>query len=83
MVNPPKKPSKQTDNPIRHTRKREVAKGVVRPNGEIGVVVHLPPEMFQKIRQIAIEEGTSWGEQCRIFLEWGLEESDDETPGPF
>jgi len=73
MVNPPKKPSKQTDNPIRHTRKREVAKGVVRPNGEIGVVVHL----------LAIEEGTSWGEQCRIFLEWGLEESDDETPGPF
>lgn len=58
---------------MRHTQKRPVARGVQRPDGRIGVVVNLDPDTFQDVRARAIREGTSWGEQARTLIEWGLE----------
>lgn len=58
---------------MRHTQKRPVARGVRKGDGTIAVVVHLPDDTFNEVRERAIAEGTSWGEQARTLIEWGLE----------
>ncbi|KKN17941.1 hypothetical protein LCGC14_0960870 [marine sediment metagenome] len=35
--------------------------------------VRFDPETFEEIRRRAIKEGTSFAEQVRILVEWGLE----------
>ena len=55
-----------------HTQKRPVARGVPQPNGMVGAVVYLDPETFKEVRQRAIAEKTSFGEQVRTLVEWGL-----------
>ena len=57
-----------------HTQKRQVAKGVVQPNGTRGIVCYFDPETFEAIRERALRAGTSFGEQVRCLVEWGLEE---------
>lgn len=55
-----------------HTQKRPVAQGV-RKGEYIGVVVRFDPETFEQIRGRALREATSFGEQVRTLIEWGLE----------
>ena len=58
---------------MRHTQKRPVARGVRKANGMVAIVVHFPEDTFQEIRERALAEGTSWSEQARTLVEWGLE----------
>ena len=37
------------------------------------IVIVFPDEMFLKIRARAVEEQTSFAEQVRLLVEWGLE----------
>lgn len=41
------------------------------------IVCIFPDDTFEEIRAIAIEEGTSFAEQVRTLVEWGLEERKD------
>lgn len=55
-----------------HTQKRPVANGVA--YGEyLQAVVRFDPDTFAQVRQRAIDEGTSFGEQIRILVDLGLE----------
>jgi hypothetical protein len=58
-----------------HTRKRPLAKGVKDPRfpDHTQIVVRVEDELFADIRRLAAHQGTSFGEQVRILLEWGLE----------
>lgn len=60
---------------IPHTQKRPVARGAKRPSqpGTSQCVVRLDDETFGQIRERAIREGTSFAEQIRLLVEWGLE----------
>lgn len=58
---------------MRHTQKRPPAVGVAKSDGTKGCVVHFPNETFDQIRERAIREKTSFGEQVRTLVEWGLE----------
>lgn len=55
------------------------ARGVRRSDGTIQAVVKLDPDTFEAVRQRAVREETSFAEQVRILLEWGLE---DDQPEP-
>lgn len=59
----------------RHTQKRTVARGVPDPRypGRVQAVVSFDAEDFETIRPRAIKHGTSFAEQVRILVEWGLE----------
>lgn len=59
----------------RHTQKRPVAKGVKDPRfpEHTQIVVRVEDELFEEVRQRAILGGTSFSEQVRILIEWGLE----------
>lgn len=63
-----------------HTQKRSVAKGVRHKDGTLGVVCRFDDETFAVIRQRAIDERTSFGEQIRILIEWGLEAAETGQP---
>jgi hypothetical protein len=53
---------------------RALAKGCrTRARDRPQVVVRLDDEMFEEVRQRAEREKTSFGEQVRILVEWGLE----------
>lgn len=58
-----------------HTRKRPIARGCRDPRfpGYLGIVVRLDEETFQQVRDLAERRGTSFGEQVRTLIEWGLE----------
>ncbi|MBO6858346.1 hypothetical protein [Roseibium sp.] len=60
---------------MRHTQKRPVAKGCIDPKrpGQRKVVLVLDDETFEQIRDMAIKDGTSFAEQIRLLVEWGLE----------
>ncbi|MCG8506197.1 MAG: hypothetical protein MI755_16455 [Sphingomonadales bacterium] len=58
-----------------HTQKRPVARGV-RKDRKLAVVVAFDEETFDAIRQRAISEGTSFGEQVRTLVEWGLDDAE-------
>ena len=60
-----------------HTRKRPVAKGTPHRGGRLGIVVYLDPDVFDSIRKLAEAGDTSFGEQVRILIEWGLEAATD------
>lgn len=58
-----------------HTQKGPVARGVIDPRrpDQAQIVVRVDHETFAEVRAIAIAEGTSFGEQVRTLIEWGLE----------
>ncbi|WP_249696470.1 hypothetical protein [Stappia sp. WLB 29] len=58
-----------------HTQKRPVARGTKDPRfpDHTQVVVRLDDETFAAVRARAVEEGTSFSEQVRLLIEWGLE----------
>lgn len=58
-----------------HTQKRPVARGSkdARFPGLTSVVIRLDDETFAEVRALAIKNGTSFGEQVRTLVEWGLE----------
>jgi hypothetical protein len=64
--------------PHGHTQKRSVARGCRkhRQHGRLGIVCYLDEDTFFAIRKRAVKEHTSFGEQVRILLEWGLEEAE-------
>lgn len=55
-----------TNEPARGCRRRD-AKNVLQ------AVVRFDPDTFEQIRQRAIAEKTSFAEQVRRLVEWGLE----------
>jgi hypothetical protein len=57
------------------SRTQDVARGTrdKRHPGYVSTVVRLDEETFAAIRQRAIAQRTSFGEQVRTLLEWGLE----------
>lgn len=57
------------------TQKRPVARGSKDPRfpDHTQIVVRFDDETFAQIRDRAIREGTSFGEQIRMLVEWGLE----------
>jgi hypothetical protein len=57
------------------TQKRIVARGTQDPRfpGRLQVVVSFDHDDFEVIRQRAIAQNTSFAEQVRILVEWGLE----------
>lgn len=57
----------------KHTQKRPVARGVRKNPGCLQCVVELDDDTFETVRQRAIKQSTSFGEQVRILIEWGLE----------
>lgn len=63
-----------------HTQRRPVARGVVDPRkpGYRAIIVRVEDELFALVRDRAVKHGTSFGEQVRILLEWGLEEAGKE-----
>jgi hypothetical protein len=65
---------------LRHTAKRPVAKGVKDPRfpEHTQIVVRVEDELFAEIRARAEQARTSFGEQVRILLEWGLEAANQE-----
>lgn len=60
---------------MRSTQKRPVARGSKDPRfpEHTQIVVRLDDETFAQIRERAVREGTSFGEQVRTLVEWGLE----------
>ena len=56
----------QMANPARGVQKH--GEGTMRR-----IVVAFPPDTFEEIRQHALRERTSFAEQVRKFVEWGLE----------
>lgn len=42
------------------------------------IYCHFPQEMFDTIRKMAVENNSSFSEQVRTIIEWGLETIDDE-----
>jgi hypothetical protein len=60
---------------IRHTQKRPVAAGAIdrRDPTRRAIAVTFDGDTFDAIRARAIREGTSFGEQVRTLVEWGLE----------
>jgi hypothetical protein len=61
-----------TGGSIRHTQKVPVAVGCMR-KGMLKVVCAFDPETFEQIRNRAIKEGTSFAEQVRTLVEWGID----------
>lgn len=55
------------------TQNRPIAKGMVSRGGMIAVVVRLDPETFEQVRARAVDEKTSFAEQARTLIEWGLD----------
>lgn len=47
--------------------------------GLVKCVVALDPDTFAEVRRRALREGTSFAEQVRLLIEWGL--MADEEPG--
>ena len=62
-------------------RRQPLARGVRNPRhpGKLAVVVHFDDDMFATLRTRALREGTSFGEQVRFMVQWGLE-ADDQEP---
>lgn len=62
-----------------HTAKRPLAKGVKDPRfpEHTQIVVRVEDELFAVIRARAERERTSFSEQIRILLEWGLDAAND------
>lgn len=52
-----------------------VARGHIH-KGRSRVVIAFDDEMFTKVQKLAQCEGTSFAEQVRCLVEWGLEEAD-------
>lgn len=61
--------------PSHHTQTRPVARGVVDPRypERRQTIVSFAADDFEVIRQRAIAQGTSFSEQVRILVTWGLE----------
>ena len=49
-----------------------------RHHGRRSVTIRLDDETFDQINKLALEERTSFGEQVRLLIEWGLMESNAE-----
>lgn len=65
-----------------HTQKREVARGTIDPRRpELRqTIVRMDAETFEEIRERAVREKTSFSEQVRLLLEWGLETAGGHEP---
>lgn len=59
-----------------HTQKREVARGCRHSPNRVGFVCYFDDETADAIRARAIAKQTSFGEQVRLLVEWGLEAAD-------
>lgn len=57
------------------TQTRSVARGSKDSHhpGFVAVVVRLDDETFAEVRDLAVKNGTSFAEQVRTLVEWGLE----------
>lgn len=53
--------------------RKEPARGVLRPCGNIEIGLRMPPDMFEEIRARAKKEGGTVSEIVRTYCEWGLE----------
>lgn len=66
---------------VRHnTQKKPPSAGVSRGHayrGMMRTVVAFDPETHESIRSRAIKEGTSFAEQVRVLIEWGLMNDDE------
>ena len=62
---------------VKRTLRRSIAKGSKDPRfpDHTQIVVRIEDETFAEIRALAVAQNTSFGEQVRILLEWGLMEA--------
>jgi hypothetical protein len=58
------------------TRHRQPARGSIKTPGSRRIVVQFDDETFGEIRRRAEAEGSSFAEQVRTLVEWGLEENE-------
>lgn len=54
-------------------QKRKVGAGVARKTGRRGIVVEFDVDTFAQVRERALANDTSFAEQVRTLVEWGLE----------
>lgn len=54
------------------------AHGAPVPGGKRQVVVTMDTDQFEEVRARAVTEGTSFAEQIRNLIEWGLESVRDD-----
>lgn len=64
-----------SDAVMRHTQKRPVARGNVRHDlpGTRQISIVFDDEQFDRIKARALVAGTSFAEEVRLLVEWGLE----------
>lgn len=60
------------DGLIPAMRRRDPGRGLDRGSYK-RIVVSLPDETFDEIRALAVKRRTSFAEQIRLLVEWGLE----------
>lgn len=63
------------------TQKRPIARGC-RHKGRLGFICYFDDDTAEQIRARAIGYGTSFAEQVRLLVEWGLEDAKDQPPPP-
>lgn len=54
-------------------QRRAVGTGIKRPAGRRGIIVEFDEGTFEHIRRRALNQTTSFAEQVRMLVEWGLE----------
>lgn len=52
---------------------RKILKGTLCKNGAIATKIVFPVDMFEDLKKAAVKAKTSFSEQCRLHIEWGLE----------
>lgn len=60
---------------MKKIRKKTVAKGCIDPTrpGQLKFQMYLDEETFSQVRGRAIKNNTSFAEEVRTLVEWGLE----------
>lgn len=73
---------------VRRHKPFRVARGVAYGPDRRRIIIEFDNEMFDEIRQRAIKHHTTFAEQVRTLVQWGLDEdedgvlSDDLYPAP-
>ena len=65
-------------------RAGKVGRGVPDPRQpeRVQIVIAFDPETFAQVRARALRDGTSFAEQVRVLVEWGLIDADELERAP-
>jgi hypothetical protein len=59
--------------------RRKPAKGWRHKNGALGMMTYYDDETFAQIEARAAKHNTSFGEQVRLLVEWGLQTAEESN----